>query len=257
MEDEIKNDVVLLFIKYFPDESSEKRLLKFQETGRWCNYNEAAKTFAQNGGWADLERYLNNWNLSSSIEEDTIPILDLLSILKTNDSIVVKNKTGNLKNLTLDKGSKKLLEKIITDWLEPRLNIVSSLTTDSKEHDSEQNGNRKMKDIWICDIQALKDKLNEWHENKISYKEGKEMDYYFSHWEEIIPWTENHKRNTTERMIFLYRLAIAFKMIPKETIPDLENGYDRQELSKKIQYQIERQRKWEKSLEKRNGNFPN
>lgn len=259
LEDEIKNDVVLLFIKYFPDNRTEERLEKFKKTGRWCNYNEAAITFAQNGGWKDLERHLNNWDLSKSIEEDTIPILDLLSMLKTNDSLVIKNKSGKLKNIILNKGSKQLLERMIIDWLEPRINLISFSSTNNesfKVDDIEFGNNHIVEHLWDQDMSIIKEKLKEWHGNKVSYKVGKEMDYYYSHWDNIIPWSPDQMKNTTERMIFLYCLAIAFKMIPNEIIPDLENGYDRQDLSKKIQYQIERQRKWEKTLEKRTGNFP-
>ena len=263
LEDEIKNSVVLLFIQEFQDEYTEERLKEWKATGRFSrfrNYNQPAEIFANNGGWRSIDRMLYGWNDSASVEGNTIPIIQLLDILRTSNEITIKSKNGIHKSIDLRGESKKLLEGMILDWLDERLNPAlqaKKIAPYSVERQEQliALSNSPLKDfVWREELAKTKEVLQKWHNEKISFPEGKELDYYYSFWEEIIPWTDN--QNQTDRMIFLYKLGIAFQLYPQDTSKDLGYYQDRKDLADNIKYKIKRQRNWEKRMGKRNGNFP-
>lgn len=265
LEDQIKDNVVLLFIQAFPDQQTEERLKEWKETGRFSrfrNYNDAAIVFAENGGWRSIGRMIYGWDDSSTLEGDTIAIIDLLNLLYTSTALTVKVKKGQAKNLELTGGNKKLLERIIIEWLKPKLDPSTNLlamagSKESYEHlkrMAESSPNR-LDFVWYEELAKIRSKLEEWHNEKICYEEGKKIDYYYSLWEEIIPWTKDQSQ--TDRMVFLYKLGNAFQLYELDTTLDLNNGQDRKELADRIKYSIKRQRKWEIKMGKRKGNSPN
>lgn len=264
LEDQIKDKVVLLFIQDFPDQYTEERLKEWKETGRFSryrNYNEAAMKFADNGGWSCLGNTIYGWHESSTTEGDTIAIIDLLNLLKSNTSLTIKAKQGQAKNLELTGGSLKLLERMVIDWLQPKLDHSTSLISMASSKESYERLKRladndpdKLNFVWYEELTKTKNKLEEWHKEKVCYEEGKRNDYYYSVWEEIIPWTEDQSQ--TDRMVFLYKLGNAFQLYELDSNLDLSNGQDRKELADRIKYAIKRQRKWEIKMGKRKGNFP-
>lgn len=263
LEDEIKDSVVLLFVQNFPDERTEERLKEWKETGRFSrfrNYNEAAEIFANNGGWRSLERMIYGWNDSHTIEGDTIPIIELLDIIKSSTEINIKSKTGISKSINLKGNGMKLLESMIVEWLDNRINPYAQVKNIAPHSIERQErllalSDSPMKEyVWQEDLLKTKEVLHNWHNDKITFPEGKELDYYYSLWEEIIPWKES--QNLTDRMIFLYKLGIAFQLYQPDTNKDLDNYTNRKELTDNIKYKIKRQRKWEKKMGKRTGNFP-
>lgn len=262
LEDKIKDSVVLLFVQDFPDEQTEERLKEWKKTGRFSrfrNYNEAAEIFANNDGWRSIERMIYGLNDSQTIEGDTIPVIELLDLIKSSTEISIKSKTGIHKSVNLRGRSKELLERIILDWLDERLNPHIWARKMARSQEQYERllalSDSPMKEyVWQEDLSKTKEVLQNWHDEKITFPEGKELDYYYSLWEEIIPWKES--QNKTERMIFLYKLGIAFQLDSMDNSIDLENGNDRKELADKIKYRIKSQRKWEKKMGKRTGNFP-
>lgn len=263
LEDEIKDSVVLLFIQEFPDERTEERLKEWKGTGyfsRFRNYNESAEAFANNGGWRSIERMIYGWNDSTSIEGETIPIIELLDIIKSSDEINIKSKAGIAKSMNLKGEGKRLLESMIMEWLDKRINPyvqaknIAPHSIESQERLLALSDSPLKEYVWQEDLLRTKEVLQNWHNEKVAFPEGKELDYYYSLWEKIIPWKEN--QNLTERMIFLYKLGIAFQLYPQDTSKDLDNYVCRKEVADKIKYCIKRQRNWEKKLGKRSGNFP-
>lgn len=255
--DEIKNAVVLLFLQYFPDDHAEERLQWFSKYGRWRNYNESALIFERKGGMSILDDILDRRDESISNEGDTIPLLDLLELIRSSKGIIIKANNGLHKNICLDKRSTSILEGMITEYLDWRVNPyymarLKAITYEEKNLiDRFYSGRQKcsVKIDWHEDLSKMKAKLQEWHNEKIRYKKGKDSDYYYSFWESIIPWRDD--QTITDRMIFLYRLGLAFKLESTDCSVDLNNCYDRKEISDKLKYKIKSQREWESNLEKK------
>lgn len=263
LEDEIKNSVVLLFIQGFPDELTEERLKEWKETGnfsRFRNYNEAAEIFANKGGWRSIERMIYGWNDSTSIEGETIPIIELLDMVKSSKELNIRSKSGIAKSISLKGEGKRILEDMIVEWLDKRLNpyvVAKNIAPKSIERQERlvAISNSPFKGfVWQEELAKTKEVLQNWHNEKISFPEGKELDYYYSLWEEIIPWTKS--QNQTDRMIFLYKLGIAFQLYQQDTSKNLDYYQDRKDVADNIKYRIKRQRDWEKKMGKRSGNFP-
>lgn len=258
-EDQIKDEVVYLFLKYFPDDETEERLKRWEKYGRYRNYNQPAMTFADKGGF----KYINaeDWFNCATIEQDTIPIMELFSMLTNATEITIKT-SGRVRKTILKNRSQRLLKLMIEEWLEERLNPSKSLIRHAQSQEEieslealRDSSPNKLDFVWTEEPLRMISKLQEWHNDKICYDEEKhKLRYYYSTWEEIIPWQDT--QSITERMIFLYRLGIAFQFDKEDTSLDLTNGDTRKELADKIKYQIKAQREWEIKKGKRVGNSP-
>lgn len=248
---QIRNAVILLFLKYFPDEGTEEAI-KIWEKNKdflpWKFYNESAKIFFLNGGGSVFHRMLYGEFDKPSIEQNVIQIVEILKMLKSSNEITLKSNGTKNKNVKLNSWSIDLLKNIITEGLERRINPHAKSVYESLHMlDQGKSNNTDIK--WDENLDATISMLINWDKEKIFFRKDKEEDYFYNFWYKIIPWKET--QNKTDRLIFLYRLGEAFQLYKISPEINLDYYLTRNDILKEISNKIRSQQKWENDMSKK------
>ena len=258
---QIRNAVILLFLKYFPDEGTEEAI-KIWEKNKdflpWKFYNESAKIFFLNGGCSVFHRMLYGEFDKPSIEQNVIQIVEILKMLKSSNEITLKSNGTKNKNVKLNSWSIDLLKNIITEGLERRINphaksVYESLhMLDQGLYKDWLDWGRKSNNTdikWDENLDATISMLINWDKEKIFFRKDKEEDYFYNFWYKIIPWKET--QNKTDRLIFLYRLGEAFQLYKISPEINLDYYLIRNDILKEISNKIRSQQKGENDMSKK------